>query len=81
MYNQASKMVIQDFTTDKALSCITVFASHIKSRTDGMAGIFAPFYRRSMKITDLPARRSKLGFKSSFGPKSRILSHQSKSHP
>lgn len=73
MYNQGWKTLIQDFTTDKALSCITVFASHIKSRTDGMAGIFAPFYRRSMKITDLPVRRSKLGFESSFGPKSRTL--------
>ena len=81
MYNQGSKTVIQDFTTDKALSCITVFASHIKSRTDGMASIFAPFYRRSTKITDLPARMSNLGFESSFGPKSRTLSHQSKSHP
>ena len=81
MYNQGSKTVIQDFTTDIALSCITVFASHIKSRTDGMAGIFAPFYRRSTKITDLPARMSNLGFESSFGPKSRTLSHQSKSHP
>ena len=81
MYNQGSKTVIQDFTTDKALSCITVFASHIKSRTDGMAGVFAPFYRRSTKITDLPARMSNLGFESSFGPKSRTLSHQSKSHP
>lgn len=33
-----------------------------------MASIFAPFYRRSKKITDLPARRSKLGFESSLDP-------------